>query len=275
MVVDTHGYCGKLAGATYDLDAFSNFMDACGIDIVLLGNISAASTSVGGDNLDEMTANLACLDACESRERFLPLYWTRVTRIDSHPYAFAGALAKEPFVGVVFSLPLNPFPIAVETLDPYLSVMGRLRVPGIIHLGDNAASLADTVAGVAQRHRRVPLVLSNVNGPGSWETAVDLIRQSQRRDEGNLYLDTMNAGVDQVIDAARMIGAERIMFGSGAAWDPKRNTSDTQAFFSSLIKRVPIETFERIVGGNAGRVFGLSGKSGTSPKTDVSAFTPA
>jgi len=263
MVIDIHGHLGRPGQREPTAALLNEYIEACGIDRLLVSNLEAASAAPDAANLDEATANVACLQACRQHKRWVPLYWVRPGQVDSNIHAFAGALSTEPFGGVVFSPVLNDFSADAELLDPYLSVMGRLRVAGLFQVGSAENARPATVHRLAKRNPSVPLVLYDPAAHGLWAEALDVIRRAIDRDDADLYVGTAHASIGEILAAVGGVGLERVLYGSDAPCHGREHATRCSLLLDELHAALPGQTVRKIIGGNAATLFGHTGLADT------------
>ena len=256
MVIDIHGQLGRSGQREAAVALLNEYIEACGIDRLLVSNLEAASVGPDAANLDEAIANVACLQACRQHKCWVPLYWVRPGQVDSNIHAFAGALSTEPFAGVVFSPVLNGFSADAELLDPYLSVMEQLHVPGLFHVGSADDSRPASVYRLAKRHPSVPLVLYDPAAHGLWAEALDVIRRAVDHEDADLYVGTAHASIGEILAAVGGVGPERVLYGSDAPCHSSQHAARCGSLLDGLHAALPDESVRRIIGGNAAAVFG-------------------
>lgn len=257
MLVDVHVHIGTSPHGVVAPVDIVRYAVASGIDAVLISNRDAATQPHGAANLDEVDANQVCLRACRAAQRLLPLYWVRVGRPDSHVHALRGALTSEPFAGAVFSPGECGFDAASSLLPGYLDVLAALRRPALFCLGDDEGSVPRRICDQLPRHPDLPVVLCLCGGGGTVRAAaVDVAGWARQRREANLYVDTSHAAMHEVEGAIRVLGAERVLFGSEG---PGTNGPGTKgAGLADLRNTLSPEEFRQVAGANAARLFSLT-----------------
>ncbi len=261
MVIDIHGHLGRPGQREAAAALLNEYIEACGIDRLLVSNLEAASAGPDAVNLDEATANVACLQACRQHKRWVPLYWVRPGQVDSNIHAFAGALSTEPFAGVVFSPVLNSFSADAGLLDPYLLVMGRLGVAGLFHVGSAQNARPATVYRLAKRHPSVPVVLYDPAAHGLWAEALDVVGHAIDHENADLYVGTAHASIGEILAAVGGVGLERVLYGTDAPCHRSEHAARCGSLLDGLRAALPDESVRRIIGGNAAAVFGHAGSA--------------
>lgn len=254
MIIDVHGHVGWLGKREGKTAHFKMYLDACGVERLMVSNLSAAG-SFGGGNVEETPANVECLTLCREDSRLVPLYWVRVGHADSHLHAFAGALEVEPFAGAVFAPTYNGFAAGDTRLDPYMAVLGKLKKPAVFLTAPQENGKPAEVYELAKRHPSVSFVLCGAGGEDQWSEAVDVVRRAHERTSARLYLCTGRAEVDDIISTAGALGTERMLFGSDATYLGQRHGEHFRTMLGALREALSAEDYAAIVGGNALRTF--------------------
>ncbi len=260
MLVDVHAHIGQLSAAAARPTRIGLYAGTCGLDAVLVSNQDAAAEPRGAANQDEVDANETCLTACRSQSRLVPLYWVRAGQFDSQPDAMAGALATEPFAGVVFAPAANHYEADDPLLNPYLTALERTVRPALFCVTDAPAATPARVVRLAERHPRVPVILCCCGGSADTRAALlDAVGSACKRKAADVYVDTSHADGDGIRAAIRALGADRVLFGTDALRHGDAHIPRTIALLDELRKTVPGVEFEQVAGGNAARLFGLGG----------------
>jgi len=253
MRIDVYGHCGELAARRYDPAHVQHYLDTCAIDRLLLANLEAASEPDGAADVDEATANLACLECCRADRRLMPMYWVRLGKTDNNLHALAGALEIEPFVAVFFAPALNGFPADAPELDACVSVAGKLRRPVFFLTGRDEVARPSRVYELARRHRGVSFVLCGAGGDTRWHEAVEVVARAREQEDARLALCTAGAGAEDIIAAAEKVGGDHLLFGSDATRDGDRHAEHVGELLEALRQGLPADVFANLVGENARR----------------------
>ncbi|RAG80422.1 metal-dependent hydrolase [Streptacidiphilus pinicola] len=170
-------------------------------------------------------------------------------RLDVAPEEIAAQVEREVlgrgFRGVG---ELTPPPDRAELVEPVLAAAAdHGGLPVVVHgyAPTTARDLA-TLAALARRHPRVPLVISQLGGL-NWLTAIELARETP-----NLYLDLSTAGVVLAVRLAVTEVPDRTLFGSDAPYgDP--------VLARAAVERVtkPGALRDRVLGGTLAELLGL------------------
>lgn len=255
MRIDIGGRIGNLGDLRYSADQLAADAAACEVEKILVANVAAASESVGGDNQDEADANWETLRVCEQHPRFMPVYWARPGQPDHNLYAVAGALAHEPFVGLVLSPEFNDLALDSPDLFLLLQVCARVRVPVLVPVGASLRAGVAAVLTAARQHPKVTWVLQRAAQPALLQQTIDLLRRSSGQQDGSVYADTAACPPERVVPLIRTVGSERILFASDAGNCSGASSSEALAQIESIQRELPPDAARKVLGQNAIRVF--------------------
>lgn len=141
----------------------------------------------------------------------------------------------------------------VKLLAPMLEVCSKLNIPVLIHTGD-PFSEPSRVEPVAQAYSDTTFVMLHF-GTQTVSFAVDAIAVSKRND--NVYLETSQAMYARLKEAGRVLGADKLIFGSDA---PVNDIWAQAMLVSALQHKPPLglgmneEDLAKIMGGNIAKL---------------------
>ncbi|MGW2251055.1 amidohydrolase family protein [Kitasatospora sp. NPDC001660] len=143
---------------------------------------------------------------------------------------------------------LTPPPDGAGLVEPVLrAAADHGALPVVVHgFAPTTAGDIATLADLARRHPRVPLVLSQLGGL-NWLTAIELARETP-----NLYLELSTASVVLAVRLAIREVPDRTLFGSDAPYgDP--------VVTRQMVERAtpPGELRDRVLGGTFAELLGL------------------
>ncbi|MBW7903948.1 MAG: amidohydrolase [Phycisphaerae bacterium] len=253
MRIDVHGHIGELPGRPAPTgEDLAEYVKAVGVERLLVSNLDAAGN--GGPDCEEADANHALLERCRGVAHLVPLYWCRVGRSDSHPYALAGALALEPFAGAVFAPGTSGISPDDRIMEPYLTALERAGRPAFFLTSREPPGRPQPVYVAARRHPGIPFVMCNAATDTHWHEALEVMRRSREQHGAQLYLATGQASPDDVHATVAAVGAEHIVFGSDALRFGADHAPRIQRFLSELAAKLSADAFGRVVSGNARRI---------------------
>lgn len=257
MIVDSFTVIGQVGQESGDADTLQRFAEAAGTDFCLVCHADRRDEKT---SLDEVDANLAALKACESRGRLVPLYWVRAGQFDSNPHAVAGALVREAFVGTVFRPDLHGYELTdADRLNPYCNVLTRVGLPVIVGIPPGMPVDVDAIIAFARQWSKLPVVISGALSGLVRGEQLEILR-GRGGEQTGLFLDTARATPQEAATAASTLGTDRVLYASGtvqAGDDAAEQVRHWRQEFAGLVSD---DVSGAILGGNAKRLFGLSGR---------------
>jgi predicted TIM-barrel fold metal-dependent hydrolase len=258
MRVDIHGHMVQKATVGASPAKLSMYVGNCQLDHVLVSNLDAAAAGPNVANVDEVDANVACLEACQANPRLVPLYWARVGQLDSNPHVVRGALETEPFRGLALVPAWGGFDIADPRVDAYVEAATGTKCPIVICVCERPEASPARAAELAVRHPAAPMVLCCCGGAEVRRAAVEVVLRAVRGQTADLYVDTSYADAPEICSLVRALGPARVLFGSDAIARGNVHTPFHMTLLQELRRTLPNQDFEAITGKNAGRLFGMS-----------------
>jgi predicted TIM-barrel fold metal-dependent hydrolase len=256
MLIDAHVHLGRLGNRSHTAGDLKHYLDEIRAARAIVSNLDAAA-GPGARDLDEMDANVACIEAARSDPRLAPLYWIRPGRADSNVYAFAGALDTESLVGAVLAPLWNDYLADDARLDRRIATLAKIDKPAFVLTGRENPCLPERAYNLARRHSRVTFILCCTTH-AAWNDALEFVRQSIERGDARLSLTTSHATVDDVIAAVRAVGAERVLFGSDGLYFAREHSKHVRKTLDALAAGLPEDAYKKVIGGTAATLLGLT-----------------
>ena len=165
-------------------------------------------------------------------------------------------LGSDKFVGVKYNGEYSRAPACADSNDEIFKLIeaeyGKpllLHTWGLPEHGNPIAySLPSQTLTLARKFPKMPIIMGHMGGP-EWASAIEVTAQAD-----NLYLDTCcsYADRDKVAEAVKVLGAEKIMFGSGM-------TENNPFGQKAVVLDADITTAQKelVLYGNAVRLFGI------------------
>lgn len=254
MIIDALGFLGETAERRNTAAWLGPYLDACGVQRLLVGHLDAAATGV---DRDEVEGNLACLAACRDEPRLAPLYTIRPGRPDSHPHVLRGALLSEPLAGVLLAPALMGVGIDDRLLDPWLAAAAEQRAAAVVLVGRDAATRAMRAHALARRHPTLALVICQAARERDWPESLAAVSRSIEREDSRVFLGTAHASAAEVLEAVRTVGADRLVLASDAACHGAQHAARVSGLLGELRDALPEDALAKIVASNARRLFRL------------------
>lgn len=205
-ICDCHTHVGHfydhMSGrfVSYSPETLLSEMDAAGVDLAVVSNISAMEDPEGAN--DEMSA------WARRYPRLIPLVWATpgITRPEKVlEYLGMG------FRGVKLHPTAGKYRADCSTVRPVLDVCRVTQAPALFHCAADEFSAPALLGQVAADYPEAPIILAHMNMFGSARDAIAVA-------EGfpNVYLDTSWARPERVVEAVRRVGADRVLWGTDA-----------------------------------------------------------
>ena len=260
-VIDIHGHIGSFKGFDLSTETLLANVNEYRLHYVLVSNIDGAELPET-DNVDELTANNRTVEFLRRHpEHFRGLLWSRPN--DGSPAALEKFLADSSlrglFVGIKIHPEMNHFPADAPTVDGYLALCEKYRLPALFH-SDLPGSNGDPrkIYDVARRHPLVPVVLYHSGFKSNHDSAFAVVKEAIARNDANLYLETAQVGVNDMMRGIREVGVDRMLFGTDATYFGKEHYKRYEAHIKRLRDELSSGDFDKVVHGNAERLFPLT-----------------
>ena len=261
LIVDIHAHIGTFRGFDLSMPTLLDNLERYGLQLALISNIDGANLPGTTANLDEVESNQATADSVlKYPHLFRGLLWTRPNQ--RVPIADLERFLTDPayeqvFVGMKFHPVMNQFPADSENVDPYLELCAKHDLAAVFHSDPSGDASAVRIYAAARRHPGVPIVLYHMGFFGPHRGAIDVVAESVKNGDAELYLGTAQADPTGVLAAVAELGSERVLFGSDAAFFGAAHYEEYEAMMDSLSARLTPDEFRNVVRDNAIRVFKL------------------
>lgn len=159
---------------------------------------------------------------CKENPWLVPIAWVRPNH-DS--LATTERLLREGgFRGLKMHPTVDGYKADDRLVDPFIALARRYGVPVQIHSATDDPSRPERIAALAARFPTVPIVMVHLElGELKKRAALEIVRSCK-----NLYAETSWTNADSVIEAIRLLGSHRTLFGTDATvdgWDHFTNLS--------------------------------------------------
>lgn len=262
-IVDIHAHIGHFKGFDLRDETLLNNLQAYKIRLALISNLDAADLA-NTDNLDEVLANQRTQEMVLAHPNQLRgLLWVKAQ--DKTPDNLIPFLkAKIPgtdepiFVGMKFHPEFNHYSADDKRLDKYLKLCAQYHIPAVFHCGVSGSnSSPDRIYTTARRHPTVPVVLYHMGFDDEHDVAITTAKAAFDKGDAQLYLETSQADPDSVMDAIETLGVDRVLFGSDATYFGANHYRHYEDQIKRLSSKLTPAEFEKVVHGNAVRLFNL------------------
>jgi hypothetical protein len=255
-IIDIHAHIGSFAGFDLSLETLLANLRRHHIRLALISNIDGAELPQTR-NLDEIAANKITLETIQLYPKlFRGLAWGRPN--DGSPANLEPFLRDHHFVGIKLHPEMNHFAADDSLVDGYLSLCEKYGAPAVFHSGKSRShSDPQKIYRAAQRHPTVPVILYHMGFKGPHDDAIAAVKESLQKRDARLYLETAQADPPAVLRAVRELGAERVLFGSDAAYYGQGHYERYLPLFELLRQQLRDDDFAKVMWGNATRLFKL------------------
>ncbi len=258
LVVDVHALLGPTArpgDSGPRFDRLVQAMDLAGVDCACV----FASTGRGSDY--PLENDLIAELAGEAGGRIIPF-----ARFDPHWRDEAAQGLRALAANGIRGLKLHPFMDGAfmandrELVHPLMNVAFEYGLVVLIHSGWGWNSAPGVIADLARSFPDVTVVMGHSGRYGYHREAAVV-----GSDYGNLMFDVAGLSIPGAIEElVRIVGAERVLFGSDHPYSPMGFEIEKLARWTTL----PWKDIEMIAGRNAARLLGIEGPS-DSPIVEI------
>lgn len=263
-IIDVHAHIGNFRGYDLSLENLLQNMKRYGINFALISNIDAAQLSGITPNKSETEANEETANTVRNNSEVLRgLVWVRPN--DGSPEVIEKFLnQKLPdghpiFVGMKFHPEMNHFKADDESVDTYIKLCAKYRIAAVFHCGRSPSnSSPERIYNIAKRHPDVPIILYHMGAFGPHESAIRIAEEALKNKDAQLYLETAQVDTDSVLTAIRTVGSDHVLFGTDACYYGKNHYASYQKLIEVLKSELTKEDAEKVLGGNAKKLFKLS-----------------
>ncbi len=261
QIIDIHGHIGSFKGYDLSTETLVKNVNEYGLRLVLVSNIDGADLAET-DNVDEVTANSRTVEFLRQHgKQFRGLLWSRPN--DGSPANLEKFLTDSSlrglFVGIKIHPEMNHFGADDKKVDGYLALCEKYHLPAVFH-SDLPGSNGDprNIYAAARRYPTVPVVLYHSGFKSNHDSAYAVVQESLRKNDANLYLETAQVGVDDMMRGIKLVGVDRMLFGTDATYFGKEHYKHYEPHIERLRKELSSEGFAKVVRGNAERLFPLT-----------------
>ncbi|MEN8202253.1 MAG: amidohydrolase family protein [Bacteroidota bacterium] len=212
--IDVHCYYGKWGFPIWDMSIkdIQEYMHACEIEASIM--MSALSISY-----DFVAGNAEIAELVDSNPNLYGYVYVNMHYPEESVKEVKKYLGSDKFLGIKYNGEYSQSPVSADSNDIIFELVEKeygkpllLHTWGVPEHGNAMAySLPSQALKLARKFPKMDIVMGHMGGP-SWMSAIEAAMQ-----EENLFLDTCSSYVDRdkVRVAVDMLGADRIMFGSG------------------------------------------------------------
>lgn len=263
-VIDIHAHIGSFTGHDLRLETLLKEMDSHAIRMAFISNIDGAAIG-STKNLKEAEANTETEKAVRAHPTKLRgLLWARPNdgspaKMESFLKSLLDAGGGPVFVGIKFHPEYNSFSADDAVVDSYLKLCAKYRIPAVFHCGQELTySSPASIYAVARRHPMVPIVLYHMGFTSNHDDAIKVVKESVRKKDADLYLETSQCDGDAVLKAIKEVGAGKVLFGTDATYWGVGHYERYDDMVKELHDKLSRSNFNAVMHENAERLFHVS-----------------
>lgn len=243
-IFDVHSYLGGslIPGSNHNAAAVTSTMQARGID-------SAVLLSTHARQVDPLAGNRILKATVEQAPNLYGCLVSHVNRVEASTTAMRELMTNRKMLGMTIVAEDANEPVHRLVADEIINAYRRYSKPLFLFAHNEA--MVEEALSIAKAFNMLKIVLIGMGGR-DWRSAIAAAHATT-----NILLDTSGALDRAKIPAAvEAIGAHRILFGSGS---PQTDAAAALGLLQDV--ELSQEAKNRILFGNAQRLFGLDGAS--------------
>ena len=256
-VVDIHAHIGEFRGFAIGLAPLVENIQRYKVRLALVSNINGANLPGVTKNLDEIQANEETAAAVARYSFLRGLAWARPADAGGSASNLEPFLRDKGFVGIKFHPKFNQFRADDPRVDAYLDLCEKYGVPAVFHCGMESECHPRTIYRLAKRHPKVAVVLYHMVFFGDSRLAIEVAEEAKAKNDARIYLETSQTKADAILDAIRRLGSVFVLFGTDATYYGEDHYKEYFETLNMLKKELSSEDYERVVSGNAFKLFRL------------------
>jgi predicted TIM-barrel fold metal-dependent hydrolase len=249
-LVDVHGHfqeapAGELVWERA-LEVLLEDMNRCGVGTLVFSHFSALNALTAEELKDAHDRSARAVREHPKRLRAYLVFNPHLADASVREMNRAVEERDSPFVGFKLHGAVHQYPPDGPNYQPVFKFAHEHNLPVLFHVVGTSPATVKSVAGLADKYPNMRLILAHLY-PGEAQISALV------KDRPNLFVDTALsvAGYRQIERVAASAGAEKLLFGSDAAF------LNTGAQISKIgFARIPEEEKIRIFGANARKIFG-------------------
>lgn len=269
MIIDTHVHIGRIFNFNLKKEDVLYAMDKYGIDHCIVSDLRAAEHDHSRRPLPFFlqTPQIKCakeiIDFAKANpDKISAALWMKPCSETADEKLYEIIRDNRKFVKALKFHPYhNALPFDDRKMEPYMELAKYFSLPVTVHTGGCDDASCQRVYNMALRHPDINFVMVHMGLGTDNKEAEELIGKLP-----NLYGDTTWVQMENTIRFINKNGDDHIFFGSDMPIDGKdtyrfNKTGDDsiyQDYFHKLPYLIPPESYEKLMCGNAKRIFGIS-----------------
>lgn len=259
MIIDTHTHIGLHGKTEMKLEYLLDSMMKYGVDFSLVS--STYGEEFYNDNevipyKDQYSINEDLIDIVKNNSSMLgALLWMKPYHESVNEKLIQLVKSNRDYI---YGLKFHPFHSNLAFNDPkmkpYFELAKEFGLPIVTHTAASYESSVELVGEIAKEYESINFVLVHMGLGTDNKKAIELISEIE-----NLYGDTTWVPYQNVIEAIRLCGKTKILFGTDNTIDGVDTLGSNfyQPFFNELKQYLSEEEYEHLMHKNAERLFGI------------------
>ena len=258
FIIDSHAHIGKILKFNMKEEYILNSMTKYNISFSLVSNGESAEYDQNQILLSEnqtisqiKSAKRAVEFAKKYPNKIGALIWIKpiTERCDSEFISYIKENRK-----FIYGFKIHAFHSKISAndirLEKYYSLAEELELPVVVHSDKTKEGNPLNIYNAAKRHKKINFVIVHMGLGTDHKNSFKYISKLD-----NLYGDTTRVSYTDIIEAVKICGSEKILFGTD---NPMNSLNVYQPFFSNLKKLLKNEDYENIMYKNAKRLFKIN-----------------
>ena len=255
FIIDSHAHIGKILKFNMKEEYILNSMTKYNISFSLVSNGESAEYDQNQILLSEnqtisqiKSAKRAVEFAKKYPNKIGELIWIKpiTERCDSEFISYIKENRK-----FIYGFKIHAFHSKISAndirLEKYYSLAEELGLPVVVHSDKTKEGNPLNIYNAAKRHKKINFVIVHMGLGTDHKNSFKYISKLD-----NLYGDTTRVSYTDIIEAVKICGSEKILFGTD---NPMNSLDVYQPFFSNLKSLLKNEDYENIIYKNAKRLF--------------------
>ena len=255
FIIDSHAHIGKILKFNMKEEYILNSMTKYNISFSLVSNGESAEYDQNQILLSEnqtisqiKSAKRAVEFAKKYPNKIGALIWIKpiTERCDSEFISYIKENRK-----FIYGFKIHAFHSKISAndirLEKYYSLAEELGLPVVVHSDKTKEGNPLNIYNAAKRHKKINFVIVHMGLGTDHKNSFKYISKLD-----NLYGDTTRVSYTDIIEAVKICGSEKILFGTD---NPMNSLDVYQPFFSNLKSLLKNEDYENIMYKNAKRLF--------------------
>lgn len=256
-IIDSHVHIGSISNWNFSMAALSSAMEKYYIDFALVSNIAGSEfiSETEANCGDQKSVNEVVRDwVVKHPRRFNGLFWIR-PHLEGYNQEIETYLKdnRDCFCGLKVHPSQSRLAFTTENHQGYLAMGARLKLPIVVHSEADSYSNPALIYQTAQENPAIDFIMVHLGLRTDHKEAIRFVK-----DLPNLYGDTTFVDNESVMQAIRVCGSEKILFGTDAPTLGIDTYHRYEALLKSMEHQLSPAGFENVIRRNAIKLFKLN-----------------